>query len=405
MKPYRPQSVPEKAVLDEMTETAEALVAREFYQQGYPFDQDVNLAGYYKWLCDTGLCRLTLINVGDPYKTSWDMLDTDKYERRVVDFMAEAFGFDVQNHLHWGVLANGGTDGNQHGLYFGRKYLEDVAQQMGLDEAHAKPILYVSREAHYSVLKLADILQLETCPIDAHPMGQMDVEDLRRKLDPTRPALIVIAIGGTFKGAIDDQEAIAQVINEKQPPCVYRHLDAALFGGYLPWAEDPVARQIINQQERRFDSIAVSGHKFPAMNEPVGIFICRREVLDHLHTRTVAYLNTLIPTISCSRSGFDCLKLYWRIMTTGPEGFRKETRHVMEMTRLLKAKLEAAGVETYVNPYSTTVLMKRPADWVVHKYAMACSSYEGFGELSHVVVMQFFNEAIIDELVKDIVSK
>lgn len=456
MKQVVNQYQPDPEILARMTADARRLVENQSLQEGYPFDQSVNLSGYYRWLADTGLCDLTLINVGDPYKKDWDMLHTDYYEQASIDFLARSLGFAVSDALpsgsraHWGVLTNGGTDSNMHGVYYGRKYLEDVAAQMGLDQARRKPILYVSEEAHYSVRKLGDILQIETRMIRAIPFdrsrhlrgnellpdnyppnGQMDVDDLRQKMDPTRPALIAIAIGGTFKGAIDDQKAIDAVIREVNPPCVYRHLDAALFGGYLPWLDDVSEKEVdaftaarrgdqpsqtpaipeylkpicdvLNQQKQGFDSIAVSGHKFIAMNEPLGIFVCRKEVLDHLHTYSVPYLNGVIPTISCSRSGFDCLKLYWRIMTTGPDGFRAETKHVLKMTHLLMDRLHEAGVPTFVNPYSTTVLIPKPSDSVVHRYAMACSEYPDLGSLAHVVVMQFFTEELIERLVNDIV--
>lgn len=401
MKSVALNSCPPKEILEEMTRHAEGIVARQFHQQGYPFDQEVNLTGFYQWLLETKLCDVTLINVGDPYKTEWDMLESDEFERRCIDFLAKSFGFADDDH--WGVLTNGGTDGNMHGVYFGRKYLEDAARELKLTGENAKPILYVSSEAHYSVRKLGDILQIETRLIDAHPMGQMDVDDFRRKLDGNRPALVAIAIGGTFKGAIDDQKAIAQVLDEVKPPAVYRHLDAALFGGYLPWVEEPDVSGILDQQLRGFDSIAVSGHKFLAMNEPVGIFICRKDVPNHLHTYSVPYLNGVIPTISCSRSGFHALKLYWRLMTTGPEGFRAEAAHILKMTRLFEARLKEAGVKCWVNPWSNTVCMERPAPEIVHKYAMACGECSFLGKLAHVVVMQFFNEALIEEFVADIV--
>ncbi|MDO4571055.1 MAG: pyridoxal-dependent decarboxylase [Planctomycetia bacterium] len=396
------RSEPEAPLLEELTRHAEALVARQFQQMGYPFDQSVSLSGYYNWLLQTGLCNLTLINVGSPYKTGWDMLEVDEFERRAIDFLAEAFRFPPLTH--WGVLTNGGTDGNMHGVYFGRKFLEDSAREMGLVGDCAKPILYVSEEAHYSVRKLGDILQIETRTIAALEQGQMDIDDFRRQINPTRPALVAIAIGGTFKGAIDDQRAIETVLNDVRPPVVYRHLDAALFGGYLPWLEDADARSILDQSAMHFDSIAVSGHKFLAMNEPVGIFICRKEILDRLHTYSVPYLNGVIPTINCSRSGFDALKLYWRIATTTPEGFRQEAEHVLRMSQLLVEKLTQHGIPNWRNPYSNTVCMRRPAESVVHKYAMACSECRFWGELAHVVVMQFFNESLIDQLVEDIVA-
>ncbi|WP_418392298.1 aminotransferase class V-fold PLP-dependent enzyme [Victivallis lenta] len=381
------QKRPDEPVLRRMTETARKLVERQKLQMGYPFDQETNLTGFYEWLLETGLCNTTLISVGSPYKEAWDMLHVDEFEREVVDFVAGTFGF---RGGHWGVVTNGGTDGNLHGIYFGRKTLEAKSE--------LPPILYVSAEAHYSVQKLGDILRIETRIIGVHPTGQMDIEDFRRQLDPTRPALVAIAVGGTFKGAIDDQRAIDRVLKEVKPPACYRHLDVALFGGYLPWLDDPAARELVDQAAMGFDSLAVSGHKFFALNEPAGVFLCRKEILQHLTKLTVPYLGGIVmPTISCSRSGFDVLKLYWRIMTTGPAGFRAEANHVLAMTAKLLAALAARGVEAHANPWSNTVYFRRPREEVVHRCCMACS-----GEFSHVVVMQYFDEELVERLADEI---
>lgn len=387
MKSVKLQKRPDEPVLRRMTETARKLVERQKLQMGYPFDQETNLTGFYEWLLETGLCNTTLISVGSPYKEAWDMLHVDEFEREVVDFVAGTFGF---RGGHWGVVTNGGTDGNLHGIYFGRKTLEAKSE--------LPPILYVSAEAHYSVQKLGDILRIETRIIGVHPTGQMDIEDFRRQLDPTRPALVAIAVGGTFKGAIDDQRAIDRVLKEVKPPACYRHLDVALFGGYLPWLDDPAARELVDQAAMGFDSLAVSGHKFFALNEPVGVFLCRKEILQHLTKLTVPYLGGIVmPTISCSRSGFDVLKLYWRIMTTGPAGFRAEANHVLAMTAKLLAALAARGVEAHANPWSNTVYFRRPREEVVHRCCMACS-----GEFSHVVVMQYFDEELVERLADEI---
>ena len=387
MKSVKLQKRPDEPVLRRMTETARKLVERQKLQMGYPFDQETNLTGFYEWLLETGLCNTTLISVGSPYKEAWDMLHVDEFEREVVDFVAGTFGF---RGGHWGVVTNGGTDGNLHGIYFGRKTLEAKSE--------LPPILYVSAEAHYSVQKLGDILRIETRIIGVHPTGQMDIEDFRRQLDPTRPALVAIAVGGTFKGAIDVQRAIDRVLKEVKPPACYRHLDVALFGGYLPWLDDPAARELVDQAAMGFDSLAVSGHKFFALNEPAGVFLCRKEILQHLTKLTVPYLGGIVmPTISCSRSGFDVLKLYWRIMTTGPAGFRAEANHVLAMTAKLLAALAARGVEAHANPWSNTVYFRRPREEVVHRCCMACS-----GEFSHVVVMQYFDEELVERLADEI---
>lgn len=413
-------------VLQKLTSCAQSIVKKRRYQMGYPFDQASSLDGFYQWLLDTGLYNTTLISVGSPWKEAWDMLQVDEFERTAVSFMADAFGFPSDSF--WGFVTNGGTDGNMHGVYFGRKELTAKMSAIIKDQKKKEenlsngnknreprttgsnqivsngekgtvcaPLLYVSAEAHYSVQKLGDVLDIETRVIKALPDGRMDTDDFRRQLDPSRPALIVIAVGGTFKGAIDDQRAISEVLKEKPPVAVYRHLDIALFGGYLPFLNDSEANAVIDQLGQQFDSVAVSGHKFLAMNEPCGFFICRKGVLEHLNNLTVPYLNCVMPTISCSRSGFDVLKLYWRIFSAGKDGFRREAEHVLAMTKLLVAKLNENGVKAFANPWSNTVIFPRPTDEAVHRFCMACS-----GEYSHVVVMQYFDESLVDELVKAI---
>jgi len=385
-------NIPNQTAMQKLNEAAKDIVAHKFNQLGYPFNQDTGLSEFYRWLADTKLGDITLINVGDPYKTDWDMLNSDYFEANVIDFFAKAYGFE---NNHWGVISNGGTDGNMHGIYFGRKALAQACPDL-------EPILYVSEEAHYSVKKLGDIQNIETRTIKAHKMGQMDITDFAEKLDATRPALVAIAIGGTFKGAIDNQQAIDEVLKAKNPPAVYRHLDVALFGGYLPFLNNSSAREILDVKKMDFDSLAVSGHKFLSLNEPAGVFVCKRSVLDSVHSNPIPYLKGVIPTISCSRSGFDALKLYWRINSIGKDGLCKQAEHCLEMTDVMLAKLHERGVKAWKNQYSNTIFFERPAEKIVKKYAFACNSYADFGELSHVVVMQYFTPELIENIVNDI---
>ena len=43
-------------------------------------------------------------------------------------------------------------------------------------------------------------------------------------------------------------------------------------------------------------------------------------------------------------------------------------------------------------------------EWVVKKYALACSEYEDFGKLSHIVTMQYFTPELINSVILDIVK-
>lgn len=160
---------------------------------GYPLDEDTQLRQFYQWYTASGLTGVAMDNVGDPFHDGGHKMQTLEFEREVVRAFGARFG--LQDDL-WGFVASSGTDGNAHGLYYGRSVL---AKTLGGGTGALAPIVYVSTEAHYSVTRLCDVQQLEVRLVNSTEMGSMCANDLRSKLDATRPALIVFAIGTTFK--------------------------------------------------------------------------------------------------------------------------------------------------------------------------------------------------------------
>ncbi len=357
---------------------------------GYPVNQDTSLDGFYAWYMKHKLYRASMNNVGNPRKASPYSLNTHEFENEVVDYFAKLYGFKAGDY--WGFVTASGTDGNNHGIYFGRKYLQS--------QSSVPPIIYVSEEAHYSIKKLADVQNLELRLIKAKDMGQMDSQDFEKQLDPTRPALVVIAMGTTFKGAIDDQTAIRNILAEEHQGPHYIHLDAALFGGYLPYAGGDGA-DLVNQQIQRFDSIAVSGHKFFGFDEPMGIFIATQQAFQNLNPFHVPYLNDAVPTITCSRSAVNPLKFWWKIHSTPDEKFQATTLAILGNADYLHQSLEAADIKAWKNPYSNTVFFERPSADLLHKYDLAPDESPVFGKLAHFIVMPHVKKKLINGFVKD----
>ncbi len=257
-----------------MNAFAREVIRRKHFAVGYPINQNLNMKDFYQWFVDSGLCNVSMNNVGNPRKES-ALMNSHVFENEVIDYFAPLFGFRPGEA--WGMVTHSGTDGNMHGMYFGVKYLQAKTRQL--------PVVYVSDQAHYSIKKLADLQNLELRIIPAVPMGQMDVSAFERAIDPTKPALVVVAIGTTFKGAIDDHPAMAAALRRANPPAVYTMLDAALFGGYLPFSP---FKDIVNRQKLAFDAIAVSGHKFFGFDEPLGLFITTNEVFNSQNPFRVA---------------------------------------------------------------------------------------------------------------------
>jgi len=369
---------------------AQAAIEKSRSLTGYPINQDTSLDQFYAWYMKHKLFRASLNNAGNPQSQSPYSLNTHAFEQEVVAYFATLYGFPEDKF--WGFVTSSGTDGNSHGMYFGRKYL--------LSKSPLPPIVYVSEEAHYSIKKLADVQNLELRLVKATDMGQMDLKDFEAKLDPLRPALVVIALGTTFKGAVDDQTAIREVLKAKHQGPQYIHLDAALFGGYMPYVDGEAAR-LVNQQLQNYDSIAVSGHKFFGSDEPMGIFISTKEAFDNLNPFRVAYLNDAVPTITCSRSALGPLKFWWKIHSTPITKFRAIANDMMSNTDYLVKQLAAAGVRYWRNPNSNTVFFERPDDAILAKYDLAPEESAKFGKLAHFIVMPHVQKPLIDRFFRD----
>lgn len=375
---------------EQLDRWASECLAERSMTLGYPGNNDIRLEEFYRWYTGNNLESMIINNAGDPFEEGDHTLSSLDFEREVIQYFAPKYGFDG-NDL-WGIVTMSGTDGNNHGIYFGVNYLKRKTGKM--------PVVYVSDEAHYSNYRLCDLQHLEVRLVKSDSMGRMVPDSLEKVLDPTRPCLIVYAMGSTFKGAIDDQKALDDVLARHEGMAVYRHVDAALFGGYLPFTE---YKDLVDRRKTGFDSISVSGHKFFGIDSPCGLFITTRDVYDNQSTYDISYLNANMRMINCSRSGIEPLKFWWLMKTVGDEGWTGQAARIFENTRYLKSELKRIGWPYWNNEYSNTVIFRRPSAKVVRKYNLACGEDAAFGgKLSHVVVMQHVTKDSIDRLIADL---
>ncbi len=355
---------------------------------GYPCNQQSALHDFYEWYVGTGLDRVNLNNAGDPMTDHPWSMSTQAFEREVIEFFTPLYGFDKDDV--WGIVTYSGTDGNNHGIYFGANDLMNRTGQL--------PIVYVSDEAHYSNMRLCDLQHLDVRLIKSDAMGRMIPEELEASLDTTRPALIVYAMGSTFKGAIDDIEALNAVLAKHPSMETYRHVDAALFGGYLPFTEH---QRMVSSKEMHFESIAISGHKFFGIDSPSGLFLCTRKVYDNQNNFNVTYLNGNMKMISCSRDAVQPLKFWWLIQKVGYDQWSKQANQMLDCTAYLEQELKKIGWPCWRNEYSNTVFFRRPSPELCSLYNLALGYDEAFGgELAHLVVMQHVTKEKIDGFVK-----
>ena len=374
----------------ELDRWAKDCLAKRSLSLGYPGNNDIRLQEFYRWYTANNIEAMIINNAGDPFSEGDHTLSSLDLEREVIEYFAPKYGFDTDNV--WGLVTMSGTDGNNHGIYFGVNYLKKKTGKM--------PVVYVSDEAHYSNYRLCDLQHLDVRLVGSDPMGRMIADSLETALDLSRPCLVIYAMGSTLKGAIDNQDELNAVLARHEDMAVYRHVDAALFGGYLPFTE---FGDLVNMKKVGYESISVSGHKFFGIDSPCGLFITTRDIYDNQSSFDVPYLNANMRMINCSRSGIEPLKFWWLIKTVGDEGWTGQARMIMENTEYLKKELRRIGWPCWNNDHSNTVLFRRPSEAVVRKYNLACGEDAAFGgPVSHVVVMQHVTKQSIDHLIADL---
>lgn len=388
---------------------------RNFYREhdpkvflGYPANMNGVPPGFLQWreeLRKVGLGELTSNNVGDPFRDPAPYT-THPLEADLIQRFGGRFGFPADDT--WGFVSHSGTDSNMHGVYIGRTLLQ---QRTGV-----MPKIYYTPEAHYSIQIIRDLLGLEEVLVAAGPNAGMDLADLEQKLSANgdAPVLLVATIGTTFKGGIDDIDGIRARLKSRP---AYLHLDAALFGGYLhatPHAAD--LHQYSQQGDKagkRYDSIAVSCHKFFGFPSCAGLFLCGRrdfeEYRDYFEqVHDPAYISHVPGTITCSRDAVKPAEFHYFCTEEALARQAADAARVLEDARYLQAQMQRHFPDlqariandrsntVYFNNAVSTPLRKK---WVL---ATIPGSAQHGPSLAHAVVMPHASRDILDRFLDDL---
>jgi histidine decarboxylase len=377
---------------------------------GYPINMTTPPDEFFAWrheLATAGFNQFAFNNVGNPYDQSHIRFNCHPFEKELIDRFGEKYGFSPENI--WGFMTNSGTDSNMHGLYMGCTLLRSRTGVM--------PKIYFTREAHYSIQILRDLLQLEWVGVKTHDDGSMDVKDLEHQLNANsnHPALVVATIGTTFKGSIDPIDDIQRKLKDR---VAYLHLDAALFGGYLPhtsFAADLLhgtCDPILGTAER-YDSIAVSCHKFFGFPSPAGLFITTQKNFEYFRAQfsqvhNPEYILQVPGTITCSRDAVKPAEFYF---FSSESAFAQQATDAQTMLDNAEYLLKEMNSHySYLQPErandrSSTIYFKKPSETIVNRYSLATMNWDIDGQpgaFAHIVVMPHAKKEILDRFLTDL---
>lgn len=259
-------------------------------------------------------------------------------EEQAVRWVSEFIGFPAAA----GAFTSGGTISNVTALAAARERALPGTRRTGMRDA-PRGALYCSREAHYSVVRSAELLgigaeQVRALPIDEHrrvlPDAVAEAID-RDHAAGTAPIAVVATAGTTLTGAVDPIQALADVCAERE---TWLHVDGA-YG--VAAASTPTAASLFSGLERA-DSVTLDAHKWLFLPKACGVVLVRRR--EDLHG-ALAHEEDYVPhdrpdhhmvdiTLEYSRP-FRALKLWLAFRAHGADAIRDAIERNLRQAKLL----------------------------------------------------------------------
>jgi aromatic-L-amino-acid decarboxylase len=258
-------------------------------------------------------------------------------EDQAVRWVSEFVGFPAAA----GAFTSGGTISNVTALAAARERALPGSRRHGMTRTQAA--LYCSREAHYSVVRSAELLGIGSSQVRA-----LEIDDARRlrpeavaqAVDADRaagvtPVAVVATAGTTLTGAVDPIDGLADVCAARD---VWLHVDGA-YG--VAAASTPSAGHLFAGLDRA-DSVTLDAHKWLYLPKACGVVLVRRH--EDLHG-ALSHEEDYIPherpehhmvdiTLEYSRP-FRALKLWLAFRAHGAEAIRAAIERNLGQARLL----------------------------------------------------------------------
>jgi tyrosine decarboxylase / aspartate 1-decarboxylase len=272
-------------------------------------------------------------NLGDPGLFPGTML----LEEEVVSQIGELF--NTQDLT--GCFTTGGSEANIIAMRIAKKLRSDIKH----------PEVVLSRAAHISFDKAADILGIRLRKVDLNENFELNLDKFAKSINKNTCGVVGVA-GTTSLGLVDPIEKMGDIIEGKD---IFFHVDAAFGGFVLPFLEKSEIK-IPNWDfsVENVNSITADPHKMGMGVIPSGGFFLRDKSIIKKIGFEIPYLaggNFKHLQFVGTRSGSNVIA-FWAIMNyLGKSGFKKIISDCMENTKYLGKRIrDIDGIRLAVEP-------------------------------------------------------
>ena len=251
-----------------------------------------------------------------------------------------------------GGILSGGTEANITALWIARNIT-------------GKKKVILPKSAHFSFHKACDILAMEPVMVDLDDNYTIDIEQVEAKIDNDLCAIVGIA-GTTELGAVDDIEALADLLPEK----AFLHVDAAFGGFVLPFLKDlgiDVPKYDFAISE--VSSMTSDPHKMGMSTIPSGALLVRdRDWIRKIH-KDAPYLDMIgqLSALSGTRSSAAVAATYAAMRSLGRDGYVNLVKECMDITGYALDKARKLGLKPVMEPLMNILCLYVPGPRNIQK--------------------------------------
>jgi L-2,4-diaminobutyrate decarboxylase len=307
-------------------------------------------------------------------------------EIQAIVMLCDLIGYDPKQA--GGVFTFGGTGTILYGCKLGIEKL--FSGRVMTDGLHEEVKIVASESSHYARLNVAAWLGIGTRNIVTIPAtrnNEMSLIDLENYLRPAlergeKIAAIVATLGTTDAFGIDDLAAIVHLRDQlaaeyklEHPPHI--HADSVIGWAWLAFRDYDFQANPLGFHARTLRSLRDSGQRINALSmaDSLGIDFHKTGYAPYISSAFVvknrndlnllsrdpeqmpylyqfSHYNPGVYTLECSRSGASALAALANIRLLGKEGYRVIIGHVVEMSEMLRERLEAYPFVEVLNDYN-----------------------------------------------------
>lgn len=328
---------------------------------------------------------------------------TQAIERELIKLCAEEVFQSPRDGVD-GYITTGGTEANIEAMWIYRNYFKKeygaTNDQIGL--------IY-SEDAHYSIPKGGDLLQLESIvmPVNinsrAIKMECFEENLANAKKRGLKYFIIILNVSTTMFGSVDEIEPIVELMDRDKS--VFKlHLDAA-FGGFIYPFTHP--NSVHNFNNPRVSSISIDAHKMLQTPYGTGIFLIRKGYMHYVTNEQAQYVPGLDYTLCGSRSGANAIVIWMLLMVYGSEGWNQKMVDIIKRTDYVCERLDKMGVKYFRNPHINIVTIKANniPNEIAKKYELVADTYEHMPTWWKIVVMDHVKYDLLKRFLDELEGK